>query len=151
MKKKKEKTDQQKKEIVRKKCVVIAKKIAKINAGYRCEFVDENGVRCNRSLENGYQQHGSHIKCENSHKSMSADVDNIQDHCSGHHTGMGNVTPNWHKDPLLMVMLFEKQQPERAKKLNERSWTSKKCDIIFWTKKLAKLTEELAKLEGVDN
>lgn len=133
-------------ELKRKACVKIAKDIAKHKAGYHCEFVDENGVRCHRKAENGYQMHGSHIKCEASHKSMSANPENLQCHCAGHHTGMGNVTPNWHKDPLLMIMLFAKQQPDRARRLNIEAQATKHCDLYFWTTKLAELKNELSNL-----
>jgi hypothetical protein len=139
----KKKTDQQKTTAKRKQCVTIAKLIARKKAGYRCEYVDENGIRCNRGEPN-YQTHGSHIKCEHRHRGMSADIDNIQCHCAGHHTGMGNVTPNWHKDPLLMVMLFAKRQPERAEELNLRS---QKAIKVNWDKRLVELKKELDKLK----
>ena len=140
---KKKKSPQQIKEALRKKAVKLAKEIAKEKAGYQCEFVDENGVRCYRSKEAGNQMHGSHIKSEGSHRSMSADVDNIQCHCAGHHTGMGQVTPNWHDDPLLMIMLFAKQQPERAEMLNLRAREIPVCDLKYWEDKLKRLKAKI--------
>jgi hypothetical protein len=149
MKMKKTKTDQQKTEAMRKKCVKIAKDISKTKAGYRCQY---DG--CSRTKDNGFQMHGSHIYGENSHKSMSADPDNILCLCAVHHTGgfwKNAKEISWHESPMEMAEWFMNKFPERYQKLKERSWKSQHCDIIFWTKKLADLKEELAKIDGVDN
>ena len=139
--KKKKKSDQQIKEFERKKCVSLAKIIAKTKAGWKCEY---DG--CPRSKANGYQMHGSHIHGENSHKSMSADVDNILCLCSTHHTGgmwKNSKEISWHESPRLMVEWFRLKFPQRDGELIERSRKSIVCDLFYWKKKRVLLDEEL--------
>lgn len=125
---KKKQTDQQKKTALRKRCVELAKKIVRHQSNYQC-------VYCGRK-EPIIQTHGSHIYCENSHKSMSADLDNILCLCAGHHVGMGNVTPNWHKDPKEMMKWFETTYPELSRELEIRKNKNQKID---WKLKLGEL------------
>jgi hypothetical protein len=140
----KKKSNQAIKEALRKRCVKIAKDIAKIKVGYKCEY---DG--CPRSKKNGYQMHGSHIHGENSHKSMSADVDNILCICAVHHTGgmWHNATEiSWHESPRLMVEWFRLKFPERDAELIRRSRISVVCDLNFWQKKHKLLQAELKHL-----
>lgn len=137
--KKKEKTDQQKTEAMRKKCVAIAKILSKIRDGYKCCYC-EIGKEQRR-------MHSHHIFHEGLHKSMSADVDNLITLCATHHQGglwmKSHDGFNFHNSPRESTEWIMEKFPERYQKLKERSWKSQHCDIIFWTKKLADLKEEL--------
>jgi hypothetical protein len=143
IKKKKELSDQQKKEKLRKKCVKLAKDIAKEVAGWRCEY-DGEGIRCPSSKLNGKQMHGSHIYGENTHKAMSADPDNILCLCAAHHIGGYWKNLNqlcWHENPVEMADWFRKKYPQRYQELKERTWKSPTCTIQFWEEKEKSLKE----------
>ncbi len=76
----------------RKKCVEIAKKIAKERDNYTC-------VTCNRSKAQGYQIHGSHILPESKHLRMSCVPENIMAQCARCHM-------DWHEHPLSNAQWF---------------------------------------------
>lgn len=140
----KKKTDQQKTELMRKKAVAVAKIISKIRDGYKC-------VYCGKGKDQ-VAIHSHHIYNEGCHKSMSADVDNLITACFTHHCSDWNSNqPSFHKNPQEMADFMNEKYPEKMKELKLRSQKSIHCDIIFWTKKLAELKEELAILDGVDN
>lgn len=123
----------------RQECSKLAKRIVRHLAGYKCEY-------CGLGEENGKQTNGSHIHCENAHHSLSADLQNIICLCAGHHVGMGNVTPNWHKDPRLMMKWFEEKFPDRVIYLNEKLKTPQHNGLFEWKNRLAELKEEYFKL-----
>jgi hypothetical protein len=130
----------------RKKCVDLAKRIVRHKSGYRCVYTSPDGQKCSQGEANGKQTHGSHIYCENAHKSISSDLDNILCLCSGHHVGMGNVTPNWHKDPKEMMEWFEKTYSERGKKLKDKKNKNIHMGLFEWKKRYEFLKEEWNKL-----
>lgn len=131
-------------EKLRKKCVVLAKWIARAQQNFTCEY-------CGRR-EPTIKTHGSHIYSEGVYKSMSADVDNILCLCYTHHIGgwMQTKEPSWHKNPVEMVEWFNEYYPERSKKLKERSRLSVQADEFFWKNRLAILKAQVAKMK-VDN
>ena len=90
----------------RKECVKTAKLITKHLAGYKC--VNEG---CNKSADQGYQMHGSHILPEGSHHRMSVEVVNIMCQCAQHHM-------NWHENPLEQHEWFERTFPGVFASLN---------------------------------
>lgn len=133
------------KEKLRKKCVQLAKLIAKEMAGWRCEY---DG--CFRTKAAGFQMQGAHIFGENSHKSMSADIDNILCLCPVHHTGgfwKNAKEPSWHEDPLVMVEWFRKKYPKRYKELLKRSRITNKTSELFWKRKLSELRKTFESLK----
>jgi hypothetical protein len=145
IKKIKQKTESQIKELLRKKCVKMAKDIAKLKVGYKCEY---DG--CEKSKENGYQMHGSHIYGENSNKSMSADPDNLLCLCASHHVGgmwKNSTDVSWHESPMEMTEWFRQKFPERAEGLKQRANKTVNCDLIFWKNKLESLKEQIKQYE----
>lgn len=125
----------------RDKCVTLAKRIVRHKAGYKCQYTNEEGEECGIGEENGGQTHGSHIHCEHVHHAMSAELTNILCLCSGHHVGMGNVTPNWHKDPRLMMRWFERTFPEQAMELDGMLKEKKQIGAKEWQEKYEELKE----------
>ena len=91
----------------RKKCVEIAKVLAKERDNYICQ-------RCGRSKKQGYQIHASHLKSEGTHRSMSADLDNIMAKCAQCHMW-------WHENPTDSDKWFREKYPDLAKTLDKRS------------------------------
>lgn len=119
-------------EQIRKKCVILAKRIAVMLAGEKCEH-------CPRTKAQGWQMHGSHIYPEGVYKSMSADVDNILCLCATCHTGgfwKNSHKPSWHEDTVYFVDWFKNKYPERYEALKIKSGQSIQCDEYFWKKKL---------------
>jgi hypothetical protein len=118
----------------RKKCVTLAKLIARKRDGDRCRY-------CGRSKEQGYSIHGSHVLPEGTYVSMSADPDNIIALCSQHHMSganprMGTKEPSWHSHPLLFGEWFRTTYPEHAKMLQERS---RILQVVDWEKRYQEL------------
>lgn len=137
MKKKKTKTDRQKTEAMRKKCVAIAKILSKIRDGYKCRY-------CGVGKPQGKQVHSHHIFHEGSHKSMSAEIKNLITLCASHHQSFaGNKYAfSFHGCPTESTEWLQENW-EYYKEIKILSQKSIHCDIIFWTKKLANLKEEL--------
>lgn len=136
----KKETPQQTKEKLRKKCVTLAKWIARARDGFKCRY-------CGLGEPNRGTQ-GSHVYAESHSKSMSADIDNIIALCASHHmTGIWNkaVNWNWHGTPAEATDWFRKNWPELAEELRLRSLDLKVCDAAFWEKKLVELQEEKKK------
>jgi hypothetical protein len=127
-------TDQQKKTKLRKKCVVLAKIIAKYQAGYKCEKCGVDGKF--------KQLQGSHIYPEGRYSSMSADIDNILCLCAGCHMWSND---SWHENPLESVEWFHSKFPKRYEELKKRSRESKKCDLIYWQNKWDNLNKIILK------
>lgn len=126
----------------RKKCVFIAKLIARHRDGDVCQY-------CGRTSRQ-VQIHGSHILPEGTYVSMSADPDNIIPLCAEHHiAGMSRFIgrsrePSWHGDPLHFAQWFEKKWPGREKKLRDRA---KSLQIApNWGKRYQELKEEYKSL-----
>ena len=102
----------------RKKCVIRAKLKAKERDNYTC-------VKCGRSAKQGYQIHGSHIKSEGLHRSMSADENNILAMCAQCHWW-------WHEQPTESDIWFREAYPKLAKELDKRV---QKPFKVYWEKK----------------
>lgn len=138
MKKPKTKTDQQLKEFWRKKCVDLAKKIARKKSKYICEYC---GVG-----EPQRMTHGSHIYSEGFNKSMSADEDNILCLCwLCHLGGLKTVRTNrfsWHGTPAEAMNWFNRKFPARAKELLKRSRKTVVCTLKYWQDKYEELKKE---------
>ncbi len=131
----KKKTPAQECEEIRKKCVTIAKHIARLVVGEKCEH-------CGRTKAQGWQMHGAHIYPEGVYKGMSADIDNILCLCAQCHTGgfwKNSNKKSWHEDPMYFADWFREKYPERAKLLKERSLTTISLYKQFWEEKLEKL------------
>jgi len=127
-------------EVVRKKCVELAKKIVRRQHNYTCEFCGKR--------EPNVKTHGSHIFSEGIYRSMSADLENILCLCFTHHLGGWNAKePSWHKNPIEMTDWFKEKFPARYKTLKEKSRSSVQCDLSFWENKLKKLQQIWNKLE----
>lgn len=120
-------------EVLRKKCVDLAKKIVRIRSNYTCAYC---GVK-----KPPKSVHGSHIFSEGCYRAMSADLDNILALCNTHHLGMyRNIKePSWHNNPVEMVEWFKEKYPQRYQELKERSRTKQQVDEMFWAKKLIEL------------
>lgn len=132
----KKKTPQQEKEVLRKRCTTLAKRLARKRDDFKCQYC---GVG-----EPQRQTQGSHIYAEGTHTSMSADVDNILALCVTHHmTGMWNRTNkwNWHGTPAEAIEWFNQKYPDLAKTLKKRSKELKVCDMNFWENKWKELKE----------
>lgn len=112
----------------RKKCVELAKMIAKHRDGYKCQ-------RCGNSAAQGFQIHASHIKAEGRNHSMSADTDNILALCASCHKWW------WHEEPTLSGIWFKEKYPELSKELMIRQMTPKHMGTFEWKKKLEELKE----------
>ena len=133
MKKPKPKTE----EYWRKRCVEIAKKIARILANYKCAY-------CGLG-EPERRTHGSHIYSEGVHKGMSAEVKNILCLCARHHaTGYWNRTNdfNWHSTPAEAIDWFWKKYPELAEELRIMAQHPIRQN---WELKLVELKKQLKK------
>lgn len=134
------KTPQQIREAKRKRAVTMAKKIARLQAKYRCAY-------CGRG-EPLYRTHGSHIFAESKNKNMSADVDNILCLCASHHAVMpGRIPPkefNWHSYPAESITWFQDNYPSLWQALKERRWKKYK---VNWDKKIEELKITLKQLE----
>jgi hypothetical protein len=137
---KNKKTTQQITEALRKRCVVKAKVINKINSGYKCQYC---------GIGKPKQIHSHHIFHEGINKGMSADVDNLICLCARHHaTGEWNRTNgfNFHSSPAEAMEWFREKYPELYKTLNNRRNKTNKMD---WNKKLIELKGELCKLKKI--
>lgn len=134
-KKKKVLTENQQVEKLRKKCVTIAKKLARQRDNFKCEYC---GIG-----EPQKRTHGSHIYSEGTNRAMSADVDNILCLCASHHmVGQWNQSAkdfNWHGSPAEAMDWFTKKYPELYQKLKSRTQQYHKLDRIFWEKKMEEL------------
>lgn len=133
----KKKTDQQKKEALRKKCVLKAKAIAKKRDDFRCVYC---GVGKPQRMV-----HSHHFFHEGLFKSMSADPDNLVTLCASHHQGglwmRSNDGFNFHNSPRESTEWFMEHYPERYKELKKRSLITRPLDMKFWEDKLKELEE----------
>lgn len=128
-----------KSEVLRKKCVNLAKLIVKEIAGWECEY-------CHKR-KGQVAIHAHHIYNEGIHRSMSADTDNLIVVCFTHHLGGWNAKePSFHRNPQEMADWFREKYPERAKQLRERARLNQQADEKFWEDKLKKLKEIYKKL-----
>ena len=118
-----------KKTATRKKCVELAKKIAKTRDNWTC-------VTCGRQ-EN---IHGSHVFPEGKYRNMSADVDNIMAQCYHCHLSF------WHKHPTEAGQWFINKYPTRYEELRKRGRDSigQKVD---WDTKLKDLQNQWKSIE----
>lgn len=124
-----------------KKCVELAKKIARMMAFYKCEYCGQG--------EPQKRTHGSHVYGTGTYRSMGGDVDNILCLCATHHIGgfwKNSKEPSWHEDPMTMVDWFKKKFPQRAEELRLRAQAPQKID---WDLKLKELQEQLRELEKI--
>lgn len=131
---KKKLTDQQKTEKLRKRCVAIAKEIAKKRDNYKCQY-------CGRTKDT-VAIHSHHIYNEGCHKAMSADIDNLITVCFTHHCSSWNSKePSFHKNPMEMADWYKEHYPEKHAELKARTQIYQKTDFIYWTKKLEELKQ----------
>jgi len=121
-------TPQKRKSLLRKKCVTLAKRIVREEAGFRC-------VKCGRG-EPDNQTQGSHILPEGRYTGMSADLDNILCLCAGCHMWSND---SWHENPLASAEWFNEKYPGKYEELKERAKDTTPKDIAFWEKKYAEL------------
>lgn len=126
----------------RKLACTLAKKIARMKAGYRCEY-------CGLG-EPQRMTHGSHIYSEGKNPNMSADVDNILCLCwLCHMGGLHKVSAkrfSWHGTPREAQDWFEQKYPELFKELRKRSQDTMR--IVNFEQKYKELKELLHELEG---
>lgn len=143
VKKKKPKTESQKKEALRKLCVGKAKEISKIIEGNKCQYC---GVGREQRMI-----HSHHIFHEGLFKAMSADVDNLISLCASHHQGgmymRSNDGFNFHNSPRESTEWLMENMPERYATLKGRSLKIEPLDITFWERKKSELTLKLAKIK----
>jgi hypothetical protein len=114
----------------KKKCIDLAKKIAKERDGYICQ-------KCGRSLQDGWQQHGAHIMPVG-WSGTCADPDNIICLCATCHS-VGKKSS--HEDPVGYSEWFNKQYPGLYKKMRDKAYkySANPFPKIDW----AELYEEL--------
>ena len=141
-KKKKEPTIQKLTEIARKKCVVVAKEIAKL-LNPTCAYCGAG--RPQRMI------HSHHIFHEGLYKAMSADVDNLLSLCASHHQGgmymRSNDGFNFHNSPRESTEWLMENMTERYTTLKERSKVYVDLDLKYWQKKLIELKKIKAQLK----
>lgn len=111
----------------RKKCVGVAKILAKERDGYICQ-------RCGKSKEAGYRIEGSHVFPEGRYHGLSADPENIKALCSDCHIWW------WHAHPTEAGVWFKEKYPERYAYLLELSRTTIKKD---WKKEYEAMRMQL--------
>jgi hypothetical protein len=122
----------------RKKCVEIAKKIAKSRDNYTCQYCGKRGT--------GMQIHGSHILPEGAYPLMSAEPYNIIALCAEHHVGgssshMNRTLESWHSHPIKFSQWFNNTWPGRYKELVRLS-EEKRNHVVNWKARY----EEMKKL-----
>ena len=126
--------------VLKKKCVILAKLIARKRDGDKCQYC---GVS---SRTNAI--HGSHILPEGAYPLMSTEPYNIIPLCAVHHLSganprMGNREPSWHGDPIFFAKWFEKKWPGRYQKLldmnKEKGQSIFRADEHYWSEKLKEL------------
>ena len=130
---KKKRKEQQKNnpysEYWRKKAVTVAKKVARMQAGFKCAYC---GMGEPQRLT-----HGSHIYSEGKNPNMSADVDNILCLCwLCHMGGLHKVSAkrfSWHGTPREAQDWFEEKYPRLHQELRRRSQDTMK--IVNWKQK----------------
>lgn len=124
----------------RKKCVELAKKIARAKAKFICAY-------CGMGEPNR-QTHGSHIYSEGKNPNMSADVDNILCLCwLCHMGGLHKVSAkrfSWHGTPREAQDWFEDKYPDLYRTLRDRS--NQRYDVDF-EKKYYELKEIIKNYE----
>lgn len=114
------------------KCVDLAKKIAKARDGYMC-------LRCGRSLQGGFQIHGSHILGTGAHPRLAANPRNIKALCSTCHRW-------WHSAPTESGKWFKEKFPEWNAEIEKlKKDEGKKPD---YNKLYYELKEELKRYES---
>ena len=86
-----------------KKCVTLAKLIAKERDGYICQ-------KCGKSKKQGYQIQGSHILGVGAHPRLAAEILNIKAMCSQCHRW-------WHSAPTESGEWFKTKFPDWYKEL----------------------------------
>jgi len=117
-----------------KKCIEIAKQIAKERDGYKC-------LKCGRTKEQGWQIHGSHIIGVGASPRMAVYPLNIKALCANCHTSF------WHSNPTKSGLWFTKKYPEWAKDLEKlRFKVEGDLKKTNYEKKLVELKEELKTL-----
>lgn len=130
-----------KSEVLRKRCVKLAKEISKIEAGYKCAY-------CGRGKPD-VAVHSHHIYNEGRYRAMSADVDNLICVCYYHHNPQWNTKePSFHRTPREMNDWLDEKYPERMKALKERTKQSILADEVYWSKKLIELKEKIKKYKN---
>jgi hypothetical protein len=124
----------------RKLASTLAKKIARMKAGYKCAYCGQGEPQRNT--------HGSHIYAEGKTPNMSADVDNILCLCATHHIAARQFKSsnwNWHGSPREAQDWFQEKYPELYKTLLKRSQDTMRT--VNFEKKYKELKEEYAKLQ----
>jgi len=144
MKKKKQKTEQQQVEALRKRCVAKAKKISKRLAKGICAYCGATNRVC----------HSHHIFSEGLHKGMSADVDNFINLCWLHHLGglkfVSTKVFSFHGHPTDATIWLEENLPERYQRLKIRSREVFHLGMAYWSKKMEELVELENKLDSAN-
>jgi hypothetical protein len=130
-KKRKSKSNQQKKEAIRKRCVAEAKKQCQERDGYRCRYC---GIGRPQRMT-----HSHHIFSEGLNKAMSADVDNLITLCWLHHLGglkfVNTRVFSFHGHPADATEWIKKELGEKYEELKQRSLVKKALTIQFWEDK----------------
>lgn len=124
-------TPQQEKEKLRKKCVFLAKAIAKERDGAKCRYCGVGEPQRRMNLH--------HIIHEGLSKEMSADIDNLITLCVAHHQGgtfmKSNDKFNFHNSPVESTEWLKANLPNYDD-LIKRSKKTKVIDMEFWKEKL---------------
>jgi hypothetical protein len=115
----------------RKKCVELAKILAKTRDQYRCKIPG-----CYNCKKNGKQIHGSHIFPESMFHELSIDVDNIEALCATHHM-------NWHEHPIEAVRCLRERNLKLYEKLLKKSKITLGLDYEVEYKKLKERVNRL--------
>lgn len=133
-------TDQQIKEKLRKKCVLMAKEISKTKDGRLCQYCKIPG----RVV------HSHHIFSEGLNKGMSADPDNLITLCWLHHLGglkfVSTRNFSFHGSPSDATEWLKEIYPDRYLALKIRSRKSVQCDLFYWKRRYIILEQELKEL-----
>lgn len=122
---------------LRKKCIELAKKIAKTRDGYKCQ-------RCGKTKEAGWKIDGSHVHPVGLDGRLAADPINIKALCAGCHM-------KWHEDPVTMGRWYIEMFPDRVWYLNQERLANRKLGTISrleWQAIFDDLKKQMAQFEA---
>ena len=128
-------SEQQITEKLRKRCVKLAKELAKQRDNHTCCYC---GVGKPQRVV-----HSHHIFSEGLNKSMSSDIDNLITLCWIHHLGglkfVSTRNFSFHGSPSDATEWVKSNYPSRYRELHQRSLKPTPCDMIYWQKRLEQL------------
>jgi hypothetical protein len=128
----KKKRNKSEKELLKEKCIELAKKIAKERAGYKCE-------KCYRTKEEGWQMHGAHV-IPVWYAQTAADPNNILCLCAKCHS-LGHDSA--HDHPHQFVLWYEEKFPGKYEELWKKANLSGKVDWISVLDQLKELRQRI--------